>query len=999
MLRRTFHLLFLLILTTTIVWCADTDPIAPDATTQADAGGDTIGRPDLTDDSAPDIVQGEPRWTRPDGYASIVFQVDDSANQTYEAAQMEWTGTFVYDDTTNLIEFASSWLPDQGPYPPLYDDGPYTTGGHEAEGQVADDHIFSAEIFFFAAETTVFDYGLLNELDHWIWTGPNGQVTVNANETGTVVAQGYAFEAFGDIDMRVQIDSASLHSEFATFDPVNDALFIKGSMVSWKPVQLLDDGNRGDAIAGDGVFTFTLSEYLGAHDGLLSMGQEAQFVFVFFDALGTEYKLTGIALMNGITAFSAWDAEQPTVFLEEELLLRDESRGSAQNTAILVGPDEPIPTEDPTILFVDPDRGPTTGGTAVEITGESFVMGAAVTFDGTAATCSVANETLITCTTPPRDTAGVVAVTVTNPDEGSDTHDLGFTYLDVAATPTITNVNPASGDEDGGDTVVISGTNFQDGASVSFGGQLSPTVTFDSTEQLQAVVPAAPPGAVDVTVRNPDGLTATLSSGFTYERQGIDWATLQWPEPTVLGYAGATLDTMYARVYEQDVTEGSGRGANIDAELLIGPDGVSPLDHFDQFDCHEMVFNTDAGNNDEYMLDGATVATAGDFDWVARFRVGGTGSACDEDNAWLYAGFAGPMADYNPAQAGSISIIDTDGVFVDTITPQAISLLGAANIDITGAQFADDMVVQTRLTGTDEAYATVGFTYTDTTAVQLNFPSPVEARATGRYDLLFDPSAAELDNLVVESAYLVGYVWTPTIDGVLDGETGWLDEFLHAAADRHVEGLSWEGSTLRALYASFDSDGLYLGLDIDLERNGNTLVCYVDTDFGSGTGFNRMATIADEDVGEPVDNWRLDRAITSDIDASGVAGFGAELAFGSMELGNVYDTYLDVLTGWRGLREGDNYWHLLDHECASGPCVRGRASEPGVTDGTLETFVPWTVVYGEDGIPRGGSEIALFCRIVNFNGTSISDQSLPLEESVTYETRFNVNQVVSFPVQ
>ena len=55
---------------------------------------------------------------------------------------------------------------------------------------------------------------------------------------------------------------------------------------------------------------------------------------------------------------------------------------------------------------------------------------------------------------------------------------------------TVTAVNPADLSVDGGEEVVITGTLFQNGATVTFGGTRSPTVSVDSPTQITAVAPA-----------------------------------------------------------------------------------------------------------------------------------------------------------------------------------------------------------------------------------------------------------------------------------------------------------------------------------------------------------------------------------------------------------------------------------------------------------------------------------------------------------------------------
>ena len=82
----------------------------------------------------------------------------------------------------------------------------------------------------------------------------------------------------------------------------------------------------------------------------------------------------------------------------------------------------------PRVDSVSPAQGPTTGGTAVTITGAYFQSGATVKLGGTSATgVTVVSATTITATTPAH-AAGIVDVVVTNPDAQVGTRTGGFTY-------------------------------------------------------------------------------------------------------------------------------------------------------------------------------------------------------------------------------------------------------------------------------------------------------------------------------------------------------------------------------------------------------------------------------------------------------------------------------------------------------------------------------------------------------------------------------------------
>jgi len=95
-----------------------------------------------------------------------------------------------------------------------------------------------------------------------------------------------------------------------------------------------------------------------------------------------------------------------------------------------------------------------------------------------------------------------------------------------AAPPTLTSIDPDTGSVDGGDSVTITGTDFVDGATVTFGGSSATSVVVVSDTSITCVTPAHAAAAVDVVVTNPDAQSDTLASGFTYEDPVFNPATL-----------------------------------------------------------------------------------------------------------------------------------------------------------------------------------------------------------------------------------------------------------------------------------------------------------------------------------------------------------------------------------------------------------------------------------------------------------------------------------------
>lgn len=181
----------------------------------------------------------------------------------------------------------------------------------------------------------------------------------------------------------------------------------------------------------------------------------------------------------------------------------------------------------PDIVSINPTSGPTAGGTAVTITGTGFQAGATVTFGGTAGTgVSVPNATTITCTTPAH-AAGAADVVVVNPSpstNNSDTLANGFTFV---PPPDVISVNPTSGSTAGGTSVTISGTDFQTGATVTFGGTAATGVSVPNSTAITCTTPAHAAGAADLVVQNQDSQSDTVLNAFTFSQTGGSWVATQ----------------------------------------------------------------------------------------------------------------------------------------------------------------------------------------------------------------------------------------------------------------------------------------------------------------------------------------------------------------------------------------------------------------------------------------------------------------------------------------
>ena len=163
----------------------------------------------------------------------------------------------------------------------------------------------------------------------------------------------------------------------------------------------------------------------------------------------------------------------------------------------------------PTVTGLSPTQGPSSGGTAVLISGTNLTTPGTITVDfGTVPGILTFDSPTSIQATAPAGT-GIVNVTVTNEGGTSaiSTADQ-FTYVPA---PTVTGVSPNNGPTTGGTSVTITGTNLAGATAVHFGGTAG-AITNDTPTSITATAPAAGVGTVDVTVTTPGGTSATSSA-------------------------------------------------------------------------------------------------------------------------------------------------------------------------------------------------------------------------------------------------------------------------------------------------------------------------------------------------------------------------------------------------------------------------------------------------------------------------------------------------------
>lgn len=167
----------------------------------------------------------------------------------------------------------------------------------------------------------------------------------------------------------------------------------------------------------------------------------------------------------------------------------------------------------PAIASIYPASGVSSGGTSITVGGYNFQNGLTLKFGSSSATSVTVVSTSVVTAVTPNGTLGQANVTVTNPDGQSYTSQNGFTYI---SPPTITSIAPDNGSVAGNIFFTITGTNFESGSAITFGGSPATGVTFVSSTVFTGYTPSGYTGKVNVMIISPSQATVTLANGFEY---------------------------------------------------------------------------------------------------------------------------------------------------------------------------------------------------------------------------------------------------------------------------------------------------------------------------------------------------------------------------------------------------------------------------------------------------------------------------------------------------
>lgn len=187
----------------------------------------------------------------------------------------------------------------------------------------------------------------------------------------------------------------------------------------------------------------------------------------------------------------------------------------------------------PSISAISPTNAITTGGQTVTLSGDNFSSTSVVNIGGTAVTTVYHADTGVLTFTSPALSAGTYSITVVDATLTSD----AFSYTIITPpNPTVTGLSPTAGNASGGTNVVISGTGFSLGTTVTvaFGGVGGTSVVVQDDNTIACVSPAGSGGTTVDVVVTVDGRTSTTGSPdqFSYNSVVVAAPTLSSISPT-----------------------------------------------------------------------------------------------------------------------------------------------------------------------------------------------------------------------------------------------------------------------------------------------------------------------------------------------------------------------------------------------------------------------------------------------------------------------------------
>jgi hypothetical protein len=413
-----------------------------------------------------------------------------------------------------------------------------------------------------------------------------------------------------------------------------------------------------------------------------------------------------------------------------------------------------------TLTGIAPPSGSTDGGNSVVLTGTGFVGATDVTVGSNdltpcpSAPCFTVNSNTQITVTMPANIPEAVSVTVTTP--GGTTTSETYTY--VAPAPTVTGLSPNEGPTTGGNSVTLTGTEFEAAgtpiisqvsvgttaitASSCSGSPTSPCFEVTSPTSLTIGYMPAGTGQVNITVTNTT-TTDQQSNIYTYnaglptvsEVLPSNGATSGGEEITLLGSGyGAAGQDFVTDVYfgNTDVTDSSAScpGSSTGCFVVVGPTVLDVYTPASAAGTVDVEVRTGLGRGVQAPGDKYTFVAPGAYSAVTPYRVcdtraPGPGIAVNQCNTSpnktlgpsgvvnvQISSASGSVPTNAQAVVVNVTAIDhsTTATFV-TAYPTGATRPNASNINLSGGKVGTNLViVQLSSSGEITLFNSVGST-------------------------------------------------------------------------------------------------------------------------------------------------------------------------------------------------------------------------------------------------------------------------------------------------
>lgn len=288
------------------------------------------------------------------------------------------------------------------------------------------------------------------------------------------------------------------------------------------PVSVSVTNGDGQTASVDGLFTYTRAPTISGVTpaaGSITGGTVMTISGADFDP-GSQVYLESVAVAHECTVISAVADEitcttpnfsdDPTLRVPRDVIVVNPDTQNATRTNAFTYQSAPLITSISPALF-----GPIAGLNTITVNGDYFFVGVQVTIDGVTCGIQTRTNTQITCQVPPAPggvVGGPYVLRVFNNDNQEATTD--YSYV---AAPTVLSFNSTLFKTGGLETLVITGTGFRTGATVTVGGLACSSLSVDSDTQITCTNPnVITAGQKSVVLTNLDGQSVTLANALLF---------------------------------------------------------------------------------------------------------------------------------------------------------------------------------------------------------------------------------------------------------------------------------------------------------------------------------------------------------------------------------------------------------------------------------------------------------------------------------------------------